>query len=586
MRTLSWRKLAPALVVLGSLAASPPLSAADKTAAELLPGSVVGYAEIPQPGKLLDLVLDHPLAKQVEQTPNYQAALKNPQYEQGLALIKRFEEKMGMPWREAIRSLTSGGTYIAFDLPTQGVISLSQAADEQVAAKAQKASLDLIREIAAAQGQPDPIKHEEHRGIPIYRVGEAYSAVLGRWLISANKQVLISMVLENNFADGDTLAEDKQFQDVSKTRAKQSTAWLYVDLRVIRLTGALKQALNKKSDNPPAEILAGGILGAIPDAAYVTASLDVDATRIKLTASLPAKTQEIAKTREFYFGADAAGRAPALLKPNNTLLSIATYRDFSSMWRHAPDLFDEGINARFAEAESNLTTFFAGRNFRDDILGNLEPGMQIVVAKQEFPQAGITPQIKLPAGALVVRMKKAEETSRMFKITFQSLVGFLNVVGGMNGLDPLEQNMEKVGDATVVSSSYLPPLKEESKSEAALHFNASPTIAFVGDRFILASARPLAIDLIDHVRKEAPAGSSVNTELELDGKSAWAALSENRGPLIAQNMLEKGHDRAAAEKEIDAVLQAAKHIQGSSLQLTTENDHLQLSLEVVLSGGK
>src|SRR5262245_22782635 len=239
MRSLSWRRFAPALVVLASLAVCPLLSAADKSAAELLPGSVVGYAEIPQPGKLLDLVLDHPLAKQVEQTPNYQAALKTPQYEQGLALIKRFEEKMGMPWREAIRSLTSGGTYIAFDLPTQGVISLSQAADEQVAGKAQKASLDLIREIAAAQGQSDPIQQEEHRGIPIYKVGEADSAVLGRWLISANKQVLISMVLENHFADGETLAEDKQFQDVTKARAKQSTAWLYVDLRVIRLTGAL-----------------------------------------------------------------------------------------------------------------------------------------------------------------------------------------------------------------------------------------------------------------------------------------------------------------------------------------------------------
>jgi hypothetical protein len=241
-----------------------------------------------------------------------------------------------------------------------------------------------------------------------------------------------------------------------------------------------------------------------------------------------------------------------------------------------------------------LTTFFAGRNFRDDILGNVEPGVQIVVARQQFPQEGITPQIKLPAGALVVRMKKAEETSRMFKITFQSLVGFLNVVGGMNGLDPLEQNMEKVGDAMVISSAYLPPLKEESKLDAALHYNASPTIAFVGDRFIVSSARPLVIELIEHVRNDAagglrgdaPAGGNINTELALDGKTVVAALAENRDPLIAQNMLEKGHDRAAAEKEIDAVLQAAKYIQGSSLQLTTEKEHLQLSLEVVLSTAK
>ena len=56
-----------------------------------------------------------------------------------------------------------------------------------------------------------------------------------------------------------------------------------------------------------------------------------------------------------------------------------------------------------AEAESGLATFFGGRNFRDEILGNLQPGLQLVVARQQFPQAGVTPAIKLPAAAVVLR---------------------------------------------------------------------------------------------------------------------------------------------------------------------------------------
>ena len=96
--------------------------------------------------------------------------------------------------------------------------------------------------------------------------------------------------------------------------------------------------------------------------------------------------------------------------------------------------------------------------------------MQVVVARQEFPQDGVTPAIKLPAAAVVVRMKKPEETARIFKITFQSAVGFLNVVGGMNGIDPLDLNSEKVGDALVVSSDYLPPPRTQAakRSGAAL----------------------------------------------------------------------------------------------------------------------
>ncbi|MCI0360956.1 MAG: hypothetical protein L0211_20955, partial [Planctomycetaceae bacterium] len=263
-----------------------------------------------------------------------------------------------------------------------------------------------------------------------------------------------------------------------------------------------------------------------------------------------------------------------------------SYRDFASLWRHAPDLFDEGINAKFAEAESGLKTIFAGRDFRDEILGKLEPGVQVVVARQEFPQEGVTPAIKLPAAAAVFRLKQPAETARIFKVTFQSVVGFLNVAGAQNGIDPLDLNSEKVGDSLVVSSVYLPPNDEKVRGEAGLHFNASPTVAFVGDRFILASAKPLAIELMKHVQGGAAAGDGINTAVQLDGKIGWQSLAENRGPLVAQNMLEKGHDRTAAELEIDRALAALCIVEGASLGLSVADSRLDLAIEVKLAGGK
>lgn len=556
--------------------------AADKTAAELLPGSIVGYLELPQPGQVLDTVLDHPLAKRVEQAPEYQEALRTPQYEQFQVALKHVEQQLGLPWREAAGKLTSGGLYMGFDLSSQGFVVLSQAADEQLASKARDTVLELARAAATQQGQGDPVKPGEHRGVAVHQIGEVYIAAFGRWLAVANKQILVSMVLENQFTDGDSLSDDQQFQTVLKDRAANSAAWLYVDLRVLRLTGALKKALGEKSDNPPAEILAGGILAAIPDAPYMTAALQVSASRLALTTSLPCDPKKIATSREFYVGPAGDGIAPPLLRPKNTLVSLSTYRDFGSLWRNAPDLFDEGINAKFAEAESGLTTFFAGRNFRDDILGNLEPGMQLALTRQEFPQSGITPQIKLPAGAIVVRMKKPEETARMFKITFQSAVGFLNVVGAMNGLTPLDLNSEKIGEALVVSSEYLPPADEAAKSQAALQYNSTPTVAFSGDRFILSSSKPLALDLLAHVQEDGPA-PALNTNMIVEGQEVQLALADNRGPLVAQNMLEKGHDQAAAEQEIDRALDVLKLLERSSLSLSLTDGEARLTVDVELA---
>lgn len=564
------------LVLAGWLTAAA--SAADPTAADLLPASAVGYLEIPQPGKTLDLILDHPLAAQLLQTPEYQAALKTPQYERLQEALKRLEGQLGMPWRRAATELSSGGLYAGFDVTTQGVVVLSQAADDDLCAKARDTIVDLAR-VAGAK-----IAQDEHRGIRVDTIGDAALAVCGKWLVAANKPALVWLVIENHLGKGEALAKDEQFQAAQQTRTGKSAAWLYADLRLLRILPGVRQALNKKSNNPPLEILAGGIIGAIPDAPYVTASLDMQAWGLKLTTTLPCQPSEAAKKREFYLGGEARGVAPPLLAPQRTLLSLSTYRDFASLWRHAPDLFDDGINAKFAEAESGLTTLFAGRNFREDILGNLQPGMQLVVAQQEFPPTGITPAIKLPAGAIVVRMKNPEETAKIFKITFQSVVGFANVTGGMKGLDPLDLNSEKIGDALIVSAAYLPPKDEAKRKEAALHFNASPTAAFIGERFILASTRSLALELVEQVQKNAELKLGVNTNVTLDGKIGRAALTDNRGPLIAQNMLEKGHDRAAAEQEVDHLLALLKHFERSSLGLTVKDRSLELTLEVLLAG--
>ena len=592
MRSLNVRPLAVCFiwVVISAgviLTPADPAPAAEKTAADYLPNSVVGVLEMPQPGKVLDVVVEHPLAAQVIGAPEYQAVLARPEYQKFAAALAQFEKQLGLPWREAAAALTGGGLTAAFDLPTQGVVVLAEAKDAALAEKARNSLVDLARAAAADGGNPDAVQADEHRGITLHRIGPGYLAVRDQWLIVSNKQALVYSVLDQFLEPGETLGGDEQYRQVREKRPGDAAAWLYVDLRVLRLTGILKKALNKKSDNPPAELLAGGILGALPDAPYVTAALEVSPTRIKLTSSLPCETKSVAKSREFYLGPDATGAAPPLLKPAGTLLALSAYRDLASLWRHAPDLFDEGVNAKFAEAESGLTTFFAGRNFRDDILANIEPGLQLVVARQEFPQDGITPAIKLPAVAAVFRMKQPAETTRILKVTFQSAVGFINIAGGMNGVDPLDVNSEKVGEALVVAGTYLPPKEEKSRGEAALHYNASPTVAFVGDRFILSSARPLALALVEQAAGDAaPAEGRINTRVELDAVVGQAALAENRGPLIAQNMLEKGHDRSAAEREIDRLLKALQSLSASSLALHVADSRLELVWQIDLANKK
>ena len=265
------------------LALASAARAAEKTALDLLPPTTVGYLEVPQPGKVLGVVLDHPLAREIAQQPGYQKALGGREYQQVQAALKLVEDKLGKNWRQAFGSLTSGGLYVGFDLPTQGIVALLQADDETLAREG--ARCGSWKWLA-----PPPPK----RASPIRsrRTSCAASRCIrsAMWILPCSASgcwcrtsgCWSTWCWRTIWARGASLGSDEQFQAVRKSRRADAAAWLYVDLRVLRLTGALAKAANKKSNNPPAELLAGGILGVLPDASYVTASLEMDASRLKL----------------------------------------------------------------------------------------------------------------------------------------------------------------------------------------------------------------------------------------------------------------------------------------------------------------
>jgi hypothetical protein len=183
-------------------------------------------------------------------------------------------------------------------------------------------------------------------------------------------------------------------------------------------------------------------------------------------------------------------------------------------------------------------------------------------------------------------MKDPEQTARTFKITFQSVIGFLNIIGGMKGLPPLDLNSEKTDDAVVISTEYLPPDKVETRSAAPIHHNASPTAVFCKDRFILSSSRPLALELADLVQRPAAANQQTNGALHVEGGVLHSVLADNRETLIARNMLDRGHDRAAAAMEIDGLLRALACFENSNIQLASDGKKLELSIDVALTGAK
>jgi hypothetical protein len=355
----------------------------------------------------------------------------------------------------------------------------------------------------------------------------------------------------------------------------------FLDVAAFRDAGVAAPLYRTPTENVFAEMLLGGIIATLAETPSAVAGLDVLEDAVRFDVSVPRRTAWV-EGREHYFGEDGLATAPPLRHLEGSLLTLSSYRDLSQMWLLAPNLMNDRANEQLAKADTTLTTFFSGRDFGQDILGALEPELRLVVTRQTFAPSQPTPGIKLPAFALEARMRDPETASTELRRVFQSFVGFINVVGAMEGQPQLDLGMIESDSATLVTATYIRPSDTPDSEALPIQFNFSPTLAFAGRRLVLSSTTELAETLI-HARdggQRPKAG--VNTQAVLQAGTLNEVLRDNRSQLVAQNMIEKGHSPEQAEAEIDVLLQLIDLARDASMQLRSGEDRLAVEVEVRL----
>jgi hypothetical protein len=571
------------LVLIVSLPLATP-AAEPQTAADYFPETVVLFAELPDPAGLLDLALDHPVRHKLESLDAVRDAYETPQFLQFKAVVAAVEAQLGQTWVKLIKSATAGGIAVAIDAPTQGAAVVLTAKDEQTPKELIESFARMASADASANNKPNQIETGEYRGLTVYRVDQARAIVLGKSMLVTNKAELGQRIVDM-YVDkaGKTLSQSKLFKQAQKLAPTDATVWGYVDIAAIRQSGLAKELFTGRSDNPVLEFLVGGILANLKETTLATFAMSLTEERLSVDVAAPHDPTWISEERDYFFGPAGKGSAPPLLHVDGELLSLATYRDVSQMWLRAGDLFSEDVNDGLAQAESNLTTFFSGKDFGEDILGAVSPQIQLIVSRQEFAEDAPKPAIKLPAFALALRLKDAETMRPELRRTFQNLIGFLNVIGAMNGQPQLDLDMDKEGDKQLIAAAYLPE-KDADTARLPINFNFSPSIGFVQDRVVVSSTKSLASDLLNLIGGDtSKATPPTNTDVRADLAGVSQILEDNRGQLVAQNMLSEGHTKEEAEMEIDTLLDILKTAQTASLRLTNQDGELRLAVELTFA---
>lgn len=573
------------LLVAGAVvlpSASPRLRAQDNplpefTAADVFPSTTAAYVEIRDPGQMLTTLLQHPIADRFQQLDAWQQALRGPQLAGVLTARNFLELQMGLPWQEVLSAVTAKGLYFAADVQNNSVLLLIRGRDADLMQEVRLKLLELTR-----LGGNEIRKLDTYRDIPVYRLQQGGAAVIGEWLAvastSAGGRGLIDRMLDSSAPSPQSLAAVPAFREAMSAGDGSAAVRAWVGVAAIRESGRAPRVFEGQIDNPVGEVLLGGLQSVLSRTDWLTAELRPDAGGLGLRVSTPFRSGWIPETREWYFGPDASGRVPAVPAVPQMLGAVGMHRNVSEMWLRAGDLFSERINDRMAEAESNLGTIFAGRDFGEEVLGAFEPGMLLIAARQDFPESAPVPAIRLPAFALVLTLKDPEVMRPELRRIFQSVVGFGNIVGAQQGQPQLELDMQKGEGVELISARYLPPKATSAPAPVPLVYNFSPTAAFQGSRFILASSTLFAEALL--AASDQPA-EAVNTSVNLSVPVLREVFRDNRDTIVSGNMLSKGQTREEADAELDVLLELLSWFHGIRFRVTPGEETLQLDLDLL-----
>ena len=565
-----------------------PSASQEAFASEFFPATTSVYFCVGEAPQLIEKIERHPLVAAIAELPQFKELIASPQFVIATLATALVEAQTNESILSSLKSNLALGLAIGFDPESEGLAIIFRSNDEAKLKRLVGTILKVVAGGAKQEGRPVPFQKGTYRELVTAEFGDAVIARYQDWFIVSNKRAL-AKTIGDNLMDGtkNSLATQTWFKAAVKSQSP-SDVWVAMDLTSVREKGLAPDLFRGRTNNPGAELVLGGLLDAFKHAPCLSGHLNFD-RQLDLTFELPFDPQWADSARRFFYGENLQGTAPQPLLPKRLVANLVSYRDVADWWLSKENLFEENVIAQLAQADSQLSTIFSGMDFGEDVLGALQPGIQIVVTEKTFTDKYV-PDIRLPAFALVGKLKESDQIRRKMKIAYQSLIGFANITLGMEGQPQLDLETEDIGEAKISAAQYV----YDDKTEAGLLlFNFSPTMAFQGPYMILSSDRELAIELTKLVVELPPKGTAnsapddapsrpaiLNTHFDFDSVVLSRILKNNRDGMVSQNMLEKGHGRKEAETEVDLIFGVVDLIQNGQLDFQINPTDMKLAVQL------
>lgn len=550
-----------------------------------LPADSVIVLEVHRPKVLLERLAGAEMTEAITSLPFYQHQSSTAKFKEFLNVISFLETSLETDWRAGLARLAGGGITIAV-CPEDTVVAVVDAEDERLLERLHEIFLSITRSEAEKQGHPERIASREYAGVTAWTFdGKEAHAIIGKRLIFANRAEALKAALDLRTQNGGaSLADSPVFQAARRAARADAVATAFVNLKPLMALPQMTQFLEKQRTNPLAALVFAGISESVRRSNWLALRLDVEDKLLKFLVSADGTVSGSAGAAAFALPQKAGDGARPNVSVPRRIAALSLYRDLHGFYAAKDTLFPERTSGLIF-FENMMGIFFTGRDLTSEVLAELEPEVRLVVAEQQYDPAVGTPQVKLPAFAVILRLSRPDQFRAVVEEAWQKAVGLINFTRGQQALPGLiiDRPVHGEGKFTV---AYFSTVDAEDKSKLDTRFNVRPALAMPGDYLILSSTDGLARDLIDALGRaggsEVAPLAGMHSLLEFDGAQAASVLQANFEAIVRQDMIKKGRTYEEASAGIDLLITLVKCIDQGRLSIGTEGDLTQMGLQIKL----
>lgn len=551
-----------------------------------IPRDAVVAVDVVRPKALLELLAGDKAISFITALPAYKQQASRPQFQQFVNLVRFMETALGADWRTALGRLTGAGITLAV-CPDQTVMLIIDAEDEEMLARLHEMLLNIARSEAEKKGRPGLVESKQYGGVTVWTFdGKEAHAIIGKRLVMANRAEGLKAILDLRAkAGGESLASNPSYREAERQTNPDAVATIFADLRQFKYAPKITALLEKQSNNPLAALAFAGIVEAMRDSNWLALSLHVEDQTLICRASVDGKTIVQTSPAAFALPKEPGEGAPPNLAVPRRIAALSLYRDLHQFYAAKDDLFPERTSGLIF-FENMMGIFFTGRDLTNEVLAQTEPEVRLVVAEQQFDPAIGTPGVKLPAFALVLRLRDREHFHEVVEEAWQKAIGLVNFTRGQQAMPGLIIDRPMHGD-TKMTVSYFSTAEVVDRTALDQRFNVRPTLAMPDKYLVLSSTDGLARDLVDALDAESEQRTvplaDTHSLVEIEGRQLASILEANRAALVRGEMVKKGSTKEDAEGAIGVLITLANLCEHVKLSIGTREATTEACLEIRLN---